>query len=205
MPVAKRTSTLLSHVLKISWMFEAPFLGRSLSALLGDFAAPYCLQRSMALSSARYARMDSNTERWKATRAESSIVSEIRRILFLLHLFSGSPATWLWSILRRWKHDLEPRLVCPVWTSFHTDQPHPSNVPSGWRTVLCAVDRTVESSPVMEWAARFADQVERRFNSFTSFPGSDDWSRNDRDLKLKARLKKEAVHAIDSLTKTAWV
>jgi len=44
--------------------------------------------------------------------------------------------------------------LCPVWTAAHVEQSPSGNFP--YRTVLCAVNTTPKSTPVMEWAARFS-------------------------------------------------
>jgi nucleotide-binding universal stress UspA family protein len=56
----------------------------------------------------------------------------------------------LGSVTAKVLHDVK----CPVWTSSHV--PEAPAPPSGYRHVLCAVDFTPKSAPLMVWASRFA-------------------------------------------------
>jgi nucleotide-binding universal stress UspA family protein len=55
------------------------------------------------------------------------------------------------SVTAKVLHDVE----VPVWTSAHVPELDP-NVPTTYRRILCAVDITEKSIPVMRWAAEFA-------------------------------------------------
>lgn len=56
----------------------------------------------------------------------------------------------LGSVTAKVLHDVK----CPVWTSAHI--PEAPAPPAGYRHVLCAVDFTEKSAPLIVWAARFA-------------------------------------------------
>jgi nucleotide-binding universal stress UspA family protein len=56
----------------------------------------------------------------------------------------------LGSVTAKVLHDVK----CPVWTSAHIPEgPAP---PAGYRSVLCAVDLTPKSLPLIQWASAFA-------------------------------------------------
>lgn len=56
----------------------------------------------------------------------------------------------LGSVTAKLLHDVK----CPVWTSAHVpEQPAP---PAGYRQILCAVDFTERSAPLILWTTRFA-------------------------------------------------
>jgi len=56
----------------------------------------------------------------------------------------------LGSVTAKLLHDVR----CPVWTSAHVpESPAP---PAGYRQILCAVDFTEKSAPLIVWATRFA-------------------------------------------------
>jgi len=58
----------------------------------------------------------------------------------------------LGSVTAKVLHDVK----CPVWTSAHVPQsPAP---PSGYRNVMCAVDLTPKSLPLVQWASSFAHE-----------------------------------------------
>src|SRR5437867_2591662 len=56
----------------------------------------------------------------------------------------------LGSITAKVLHDVKS----PVWTSAHV--PEPPALPTGYRNVLCAVDLTPQSLPLVQWASGFA-------------------------------------------------
>jgi len=95
---------------------------------------------------------------------------------------------------------------CPVWTSVHGDQPPLAKRPA-YRTVLCAVDRTPESTPVMEWAASFAEQVGAALRFVHVISGSDGFSQSQiQPLLLQGKeFQQEAVRVIANLQKEADV
>jgi nucleotide-binding universal stress UspA family protein len=58
----------------------------------------------------------------------------------------------LGSVTAKILHDAK----CPVWTSAHTE--NAPAVPTGYRNLLCAVDLTDQSGPLIQWAAGFAGE-----------------------------------------------
>jgi nucleotide-binding universal stress UspA family protein len=56
----------------------------------------------------------------------------------------------LGSLTAKLLHDVK----CKIWTSAH--KPETPALPSGYKNVLCAVDLSAKSLPVLKWAAEFA-------------------------------------------------
>ncbi|HEY2844540.1 MAG TPA: universal stress protein, partial [Bryobacteraceae bacterium] len=71
-------------------------------------------------------------------------------IMMPTHGYGPFRTLLLGSITAKVLHDAE----CPVWTATHIDEP-PARDHLACRNVLCAIDGTPKSAPLMEWAARF--------------------------------------------------
>jgi nucleotide-binding universal stress UspA family protein len=108
----------------------------------------------------------------------------------------------LGSITAKVIHDAQ----CPVWSGVHSDQPPLAKRPA-YRTVLCAVDRTPESTPVMEWAASFAEQVRAALRFVHVISSSDGFSQAQSQPALTqgTEFQQEAARAIANLQKEADV
>ena len=99
----------------------------------------------------------------------------------------------LGSVAAKVIHDTQ----CPVWTSVHSDQPvlAENHVP---HTLVCAVERTPDSSPVMEWAAQFAEQVGAKLKLVHVIPGLDETPVGLPE-PLLAQMQKDALDSIESM------
>jgi nucleotide-binding universal stress UspA family protein len=113
----------------------------------------------------------------------------------LRHLLLGSVTTKV-------VHDTQ----CPVWTGVHKDQFLACEDPA-CRAVLCAVDRTPESTPAMEWAAHFAEHAGATLRLVHVIPGMDGrhGRRTPSGLRFCEELQAEALQAIKSLQKREHV
>ncbi len=99
----------------------------------------------------------------------------------------------LGSVTAKVVHDAQ----CPVWTNVHNDQPELAADPIP-QTVVCGIERTSESSPVMEWAAQFAEQVGAclRFVHVIAIPDEPSLHLTERKLD---RMVLEALGNVESL------
>jgi nucleotide-binding universal stress UspA family protein len=70
----------------------------------------------------------------------------------------------LGSVTAKVLHDVK----CPVWTSAHAQQVPPP--PNGYRTVLCALDLTAKSLPLLQWAAGFTREQGARLKLVHAVP-----------------------------------
>src|SRR5579872_1653958 len=104
---------------------------------------------------------------------------------------------WSGSVTAKVLHDAQ----CPVWTRVQIGEPEPAGE-RGQQTVLCAVGRSPESTPVMQWAAQFAEQAGAVLKFVHVIPDFDDWLPS---LAQLTALREEARHAIESLQRQAGV
>ena len=91
---------------------------------------------------------------------------------------------------------------CPVWTAAHAEE-QPAEQFS-CRSVVCAVDATPKSTPVIEWAARFSRDWGARLGLVHVIPVVDS-SGAQPDDKATDALKKNAAEAIDGLQRTVGI
>jgi nucleotide-binding universal stress UspA family protein len=76
--------------------------------------------------------------------------SAVDLIMLPTHGYGPFRRFLLGSVTAKVLHDAK----CPVWTSAHS--PEIANVPAGYGYLLCAVDLTSKSLPLIQWASGFA-------------------------------------------------
>jgi nucleotide-binding universal stress UspA family protein len=79
----------------------------------------------------------------------------------------------LGSVTAKVLHDVK----CPVWTSAHA--PETPALPAGYRNVLCAVDLTPNSLPLVQWASGFARDHGARLKLVHAVPAAEPQSAFD--------------------------
>lgn len=99
----------------------------------------------------------------------------------------------LGSVTAKVLHDAQ----CPVWTGAHLEQPVTEHL--NWRSVLCAVDGTPKSTPVMEWAAQFSKETGASLRFVHAVRGVETWPARQSDLEFERDLRKEAAERIEKL------
>lgn len=99
----------------------------------------------------------------------------------------------LGSVTAKVLHDAQ----CPVWTGAHLEKPPMSEV--AWRSVLCAVDGTPKSTPVMEWAAQFTRETGASLRLVHAVRGVETWPERQADVEFQTELRKEAGERIECL------
>lgn len=92
---------------------------------------------------------------------------------------------------------------CPVWTATHTEG-QPGHQHFRYRVVVCAVDGTPKSTPVIEWAARFASEWGATLRLVHVISRGTQWSGRPYSGS-SAVSRKEASEAIDRLQRTVGV
>ncbi len=105
----------------------------------------------------------------------------------------------LGSVTAKVVHDAQ----CPVWTNVHNDQPLLEEDPMP-RTVVCGLERTPDSSPVMEWAAQFAEQIGASLRFVHVMAALDESPLRITKQKL-ARLQQEALVSVESVQRRIGV
>src|SRR5579864_1087864 len=73
----------------------------------------------------------------------------------------------LGSVTAKVLHDVK----CPVWTSAH--MPETPALPTGYREVLCAVDLTAKSLPLIQWVSAFAREHGARVKLVHAVPATE--------------------------------
>lgn len=101
------------------------------------------------------------------------------------------------SVTAKVLHDAQ----CPVWTRVPSGESQEASK-AARPTVLCAVERTPESTPVMEWAAQFARQIDAGLRLIHIIPDVDGWSLSLSELTA---VREEARHALENLQRQAGV
>jgi nucleotide-binding universal stress UspA family protein len=106
----------------------------------------------------------------------------------------------LGSVTAKVLHDAQ----CPVWTGAHMEKP-PMQQHLAWRSVLCAVDGTPKSTPVMEWAAQFSKEAGAALRLVHAVPGTEAWPERHFDVEFENDLRKTARERIESLQRSVGI
>jgi nucleotide-binding universal stress UspA family protein len=106
----------------------------------------------------------------------------------------------LGSVAAKVLHDAQ----CPVWTGAHMEEA-PAREHLACRTILCAVDGTPKSVPVMEWAAQFSKDTGAALRLVHAIPGMEVWPERQFDLEFEQVLRKEVRAKIENLQRPAGV
>jgi len=83
------------------------------------------------------------------TIAEYADNEKFDLIMMPTHGYGPFRRLLLGSVTAKVLHDAH----CPVWTSAHVSEP--AGPPTGYHNVLCALDLSSKSLPLLEWAAKF--------------------------------------------------
>ncbi len=105
----------------------------------------------------------------------------------------------LGSVTAKVVHDAQ----CPVWTNVHADALHLGKDLT-LRRVVCGLERTPDSSPVMEWAAQFAQQVKASLRFVHVIAVPDELSPRLTKRKLE-RMRREARVSVENLQRSTGV
>src|SRR5580704_2474105 len=97
----------------------------------------------------------------------------------------------LGSVTAKVLHDAQ----CPVWTGAHMEKP-PIHQHLAWRNVLCAVDGTPKSTPVMEWAAQFSKETGAALRLVHAVPGTEAWPERQFNAEFESDLRQDARERI---------
>jgi len=113
-------------------------------------------------------------------------------IMLPTHGYGRFRALLLGSVASKVLHDAE----CAVWTAAHTNEPAALSH-AEWRTVLCAVDGTPKSVPVMEWAAEFAGVTKAKLRLVHAIPGTEGWPERQMNREFEEFLQQKARETIE--------
>jgi nucleotide-binding universal stress UspA family protein len=100
----------------------------------------------------------------------------------------------LGSVTAKVLHDAE----CPVWTGAHMEQ-RPALGHVGCKAVLCAVDGTLRSGPVISWAADFAKRAGATLRLVHVVPAIEGWPERQFDREYEDNLRTKARTEIERI------
>jgi len=106
----------------------------------------------------------------------------------------------LGSVAAKVLHDA----ACPVWTGAHMEEP-PIREHLACRKVLCAVDRSQRSAPLMEWAAEFCRDNGATLRLVHAIPGIEAWPEKQLDREFEEDLRGESRKFLEESQKAVKV
>ena len=104
----------------------------------------------------------------------------------------------LGSVTAKVLHDAQ----CPVWTATHVEDPPRLSHAAG-RNILCAVDATPKSSPLMQWAAEYAKVTNGSLRLVHVVSGVQGWPERQLDREFEETLRVQARESIEKLQTVA--
>jgi nucleotide-binding universal stress UspA family protein len=126
-------------------------------------------------------------------------------IMMPSHGYGPFRSLLLGSVTAKVLHDAQ----CPVWTGAHMEDT-PAKEHLACRNVLCAVDTTPKSAPLIEWAAQFAAAQCIKGTPATlrivhAVSGIEGWPERQLDREFEEALRTEARSAIEKIERTVSV
>jgi nucleotide-binding universal stress UspA family protein len=93
---------------------------------------------------------------------------------------------------------------CPVWTGAHMEQPTPLDH-LAFRNVLCAVDETPKSGPLIEQAAQYAKDLGAALRLVHVVPATETWPERQFGKDFEEDLRQQARDTIGKLQQSVNV
>ena len=121
-------------------------------------------------------------------------------IMMPTHGYGPFRTLLLGSVTAKVLHDAE----CPVWTATHMEE-RPSLRNKSDSNVLCAVDRTPQSVPLMQWAAEYAKLTGTTLRLVHAVSGIVGWPERQLDQEFQEALRNDAREAIEGLQRSVGV
>ena len=104
----------------------------------------------------------------------------------------------LGSVTAKVLHDLK----CPVWTTAHTGQA-PDREHLVLRKILCAVDASPASIPLMRAAGALAKEFGAELRLVHAVPGIEAWPERQMDQEFEQQIRENARRSVQELQKAA--
>jgi nucleotide-binding universal stress UspA family protein len=118
-------------------------------------------------------------------------------IMMPTHGYGPFRSLLLGSVTAKVLHDAQ----CPVWTATHMEDP-PALTHVAGRNILCAIDATPKSSPLMEWAAEYAKFTGGALRLVHVVSGVQGWPERQLDREFEETLRAQARETIEKLQKS---
>src|SRR5262249_31147394 len=126
--------------------------------------------------------------------------SRVDVIMMPTHGYGPFRSLLLGSVTAKVLHDAK----CPVWTAAHVEE-RPCRDHVACRNILCAVDGTPMSVPLMQWAAELSKDTGATLRFVHVIPGMEGFPSRQMDQAFEEELRKEARKTIEDLQKIAAV
>ena len=91
---------------------------------------------------------------------------------------------------------------CPVWTAAHSEEQSSPDLP---RNILCAIDRSDETSPVLKWAGEYSQKMGGSLRLLHVIQPISDCLSLPGERQLQEEVRKEAGAQVDGMRKKAGV
>jgi nucleotide-binding universal stress UspA family protein len=121
-------------------------------------------------------------------------------IMMPTHGYGPFRSLLLGSVTSKVLHDA----LCPVWTGAHLEEP-PAKEHLACRNILCAVDTTPKSAPLMQWAAQLAKDTGATLRVVHAVSGIEGWPERQLDREFEEALRADARTAIEKIEQTVGV
>jgi nucleotide-binding universal stress UspA family protein len=126
--------------------------------------------------------------------------TDVDLIMMPTHGYGPFRRLLLGSVTAKVLHDAH----CPVWTGAHVEE-RPMQQHQVPKTILCAVDATAKSIPLIQWAADYAKGAGATLRLVHAVPGVEAWPERQLDREFEETLRREARVAVEALEKEAGV
>ncbi|MBZ5602996.1 MAG: universal stress protein [Acidobacteriia bacterium] len=126
--------------------------------------------------------------------------NEVDLIMMPTHGYGPFRSLLLGSVTAKVLHDAD----VPVWTGAHMEDP-PSQQHLPVRAVLCAVDGTPNSVPLMKWSARLAKDFGASLRLVHVIRGIEGWPARQADRQFEEEMRLESRKTIEGLQQSAEV
>jgi nucleotide-binding universal stress UspA family protein len=121
-------------------------------------------------------------------------------IMMPSHGYGPFRSLLLGSVTAKVLHDAQ----CPVWTAAHVED-SPVREHLACRNVLCAVDGTPKSTPLMEWAAQFARDNGASLRLVHVVRGIEGWPERQVNREFEEMMRTEARESVDRMRRAARI
>ena len=121
-------------------------------------------------------------------------------IMMPTHGYGPFRSLLLGSVTAKVLHDAE----VPVWTAAHMEDP-PFHQHLPVRAIVCAVDGTPNSVPLMKWAARMSKDMGATLRLVHVIPGIEGWPSRQADRQFEEDMRLESRKSIEEMQRSAEV
>ena len=121
-------------------------------------------------------------------------------IMMPTHGYGPFRSLLLGSVTSKVLHDAQ----CPVWTAAHVEEA-PARAHITCRNVLCAVDGTPKSAPLIEWSAKFAQDMGATLRLVHVISGIEGWPERQINREFEELMRKDARETVEHLQRSVSV